>query len=132
MKDRNPAKPFIDVKSYAGYCRRNYPRHKIVVASQLVIGNHVEIVKVTDISHGGCHILATHPTNTEGAISISFLKKSSVNSYDLCTPVHGRVVHVHKRTNGYSYNVDFRGALFNEHGVQDIIDGYLAKKINNS
>ena len=130
MKDHNPAKPFIDVKAYQGYCRRNYPRYKVIVAAQLILGDLHEIVKVTDVSHGGCHILSTHPPNTEGAISLAFLKRNSGDSYTLCTPVHGRVVHVHKRTHGYSSNVDFRGALFSEHGVQDIIDEHLAKKLN--
>lgn len=128
MKDLNPVKPFIDVKSYEGYCRRNYPRFKTTVIAQLILGEIEEIVKVTDISHGGCHLLSTHQPNTEGAISISFLKKENGSDYILCTPVHGRVVHVHKRSNNFSSNVDFRGALFSEHGVQDIIDEHLAKK----
>jgi len=130
MKDHNLAKPFIDVKAYEGYCRRNYPRFKTVVAAQLILADIHEIVKVTDISHGGCHILSAHQPNTEGNISLSFLKKNSGDSYMLCTPVNGRVVHVHERTKMFSSNIDFRGALFNEHGVQDIIDQHLAKKLN--
>ena len=128
MKDDNPVKPFIDVKSYSGYCRRNYPRIKTVVVAKLILGDLDEMVKVSDISHGGCHVLSTHPLNAEAAISLSFLKRENDDTYGLCTPVHGRVVHVHKRTHGFSSNIDFRGALFSEHGVQDIIDEHLAKK----
>ena len=128
MKDLNPIKPFVDVKTYEGYCRRNYPRYKAVVIAQLVLADIQEIVKVTDISHGGCHFLSVHQPNTEGAISLSFLKREAGDEYVICTPVYGRVVHVHKRTANYSSNIDFRGALFSEHGVQDIIDEHLAKR----
>lgn len=118
---------FIDSKHYRGDDRRAYPRYKIIVPAQLQYNETDEVVKVTDLSHGGCHILLTTLLNVQNAIKLSFFVGQAGGTYTLGTPIHGRVVHIHKRSHGYSANIDFRGALFAEHGVEDIIQAQMHK-----
>jgi len=118
---------FIDTKNYRGDDRRNQPRHKIIVPVQIQYNEADEVVKVTNLSHGGCHLLLDSLLNVRNSIKLSFFVGQAGGTYTLGTAIHGRVVHVHKRTHGYSANIDFRGVLFAEHGVEDIIQSYLKK-----
>ena len=128
MKDHNPTKQFITTATYEGYCRRDIPRYGCLVPAALTANEQESIVKVINIGHGGCKIVAPNSLNTQGTISLTFFRPCTENDYKECVPIHGRVIHVHQKKKLYVINIDFKGILFDEHGIQSIIDSELSKK----
>lgn len=131
MKDHNPPKVFIHTKMYEGYCRRATTRYSCLAPASLSFNNNQYIVKVLNISHGGCKFAGTQNVNTQGTISLTFYRPCDDNEFKECIPIHGRVIHVHKKKSLYIVNIDFKGILFHEHGVQDIIDESERKESKN-
>ena len=122
MNQNNPAKDFITTKTFEGYCRRSSTRYSVLIPASLEFNEYNSIVKVLNISHGGCKIAKSENLNTQGTISMTFYKPCNEEGFKECIPIHGRVIHVHKKNSLYIVNIDFKGILFNEHGIQDIID----------
>ena len=122
MKENNPTKMFIETKTFEGYCRRNTPRYGVLIPASMRFNENDFIVKVLNISHGGCKFAGVENVNTQGTISMTFYKPCNEEGFKECIPIHGRVIHVHKKKALYVVNIDFKGILFNEHGIQDIID----------
>ena len=131
MKDLNPTKKFITTTNYEGYCRREIPRYGCLVPATLTFNEKESIVKVLNIGHGGCKIAMSNSLNTQGTVSLTFFRPCDENDYKECVPIHGRVIHVHKKKNLYIINIDFKGILFDEHGIESIIKNELDKQKNN-
>lgn len=120
MKDK--ARAFIDVQSYEGYCRREYPRYKINIPVFIFHNNEQHTAKVKNISYGGCLLVTDFLLNTQSSISIQFLIKNDAGDFTPTANLHSRIVHVHKKHERFLINASFKGALFEEHGIQQIID----------
>ena len=124
--DRNVTM-FIDSRDYRGDDRRETPRYRIHVPAELEFQDRNEVVRVNNLSYGGCAYHGTLLVNTQATVSMKFFKKIEDSKYVQCVPIHGRVIHVHKResSEGYSVCIDFKGILFQEHGIEAIIEDYL-------
>ena len=119
----NPAKMFVDNTTYRGDCRRSKPRYKVLVPATLVERDkEPEMVKVVNIGHGGCKFVGHNLVNTQGSVSMQFYLHCSENEWRAATPIHGRVIHVHQKNDLYIVNVDFKGSIFHEHGIEQLIE----------
>lgn len=119
----NPAKMFIDNSSYRGDCRRNTSRFKVLVPATMQQPEHQpEMVKVINIGHGGCKFIGHTLVNTQGSISLQFYLHCDENEWRAATPIHGRVVRVHSKNELFVVNVDFKGSIFHEHGIEQLIE----------
>jgi hypothetical protein len=57
------------------------------------------------------------------------LSEANADELIVCSPIHALVVRSHHTANDhYIVNVDFRGALFHEHGIEHLIE--LHKQAN--
>ena len=118
---------FVDSKHYRGDCRRHHRRYSVVLPATLVYNENEGVVKVLDISMGGCKMVANSHCSPHAKISMTFYIPSEANAEELvaCSPIHALVVRSHHTsTDHYIINVDFRGALFYEHGVDKLIEIY--------
>lgn len=120
----NPAKMFVDNSHYRGDCRRQYPRYKIITpATCIEADKKPEMVKVVNLGMGGCKFVGHSLVNTQASISMQFYTHSDDDEWRACVPIHGRVIHVHsKGDDHYIVNLDFKGTLFAEHGIEELIN----------
>lgn len=127
MKEHNPAIKFIDTTHYKGDDRRrqeNLPRVPCLVPITIDDESPKKepfYGKCINICHGGGKIFTHELVNQQSLIKITFYLQKG-DDFHACTPITGRVVHVHKKGSNYIVNVDFRGAVFHEHGIQELID----------
>ena len=127
MKDNNPAVIFIDSEHYKGDDRRrqeNLPRVSCLVPVTIADESPSKepfYGKCLNISHGGAKIFTHELINQQSLLKITFYLQRG-DDFVSCTPISGRVVHVHRKGTNYVVNVDFRGAIFHEHGIQELID----------
>lgn len=127
FKNDSSVTMFIDSRDYRGDDRRETTRHRIHVPAELEFRERNEVVRVHNLSYGGCAYHGTLLVNTQATVSMQFFKKIEDGKYVQCVPIHGRVIHVHKRehSQGYSVCIDFKGILFQEHGIEAIIEDHL-------
>ena len=120
---------FIDNSRYRGDDRRMSKRVKALIPATLHAAGAEEIVKIVDISEGGCAWVGHLLVNVQATVSLQFYNQTE-EGYVSCQPIHGRVVHVHKKENKNSYliNCDFKGILFEEHGVRQLIEANTKRK----
>ena len=127
MKEHNPAVKFIDTPHYKGDDRRrqeNLPRVSCLVPVTIDDESPEKkpfYGKCLNISHGGGKIFTHELVNTSSLLKITFYLQRG-DDFISCTPITGRVVHVHRKGDNYIVNVDFRGAVFYEHGIQELIE----------
>ena len=127
MKEHNPAVKFIDTTHYKGDDRRrqeNLPRVPCLVPITIDDESPKKepfYGKCINICHGGGKISTHELVNQQSLLKITFYLQRG-DDFHACTPITGRVVHVHKKGNNYVVNIDFRGAVFHEHGIQELID----------
>jgi hypothetical protein len=117
---------YIQTSKYEGIDRRQSPRTKIKVVSKLLVNDVESWVPVVNLSHGGCKAIITFQINPQGVIAMQFLKKEN-NTFKEMTPVHGRVITTHKREKTFHTHIDFKGALFVEHGIDGLINEWRGK-----
>ena len=124
----NSTTMFIDNVNYRGDDRRATKRVKTVIPATLSFAEAEEIVKVIDLSEGGCLWGGHLAVNVQATVSLQFYLHKP-EGYVSCTPIHGRVVHVHKKENKNSFmiNCDFKGIVFEEHGIRKLIEESLEK-----
>ena len=70
-------------------------------------------------------MIANNHCSPHAKISMTFYTPSEANAEELiaCSPIHALVVRSHHTaTDHYIINVDFRGALFHEHGIEQLIE----------
>ena len=120
----NSAKMFVDNSNYRGDCRRNYPRYKIITPATLIDAEKKpEMVKVVNLGFGGCKFVGHTLVNTQASASMQFYLQSDDDDWKSCVPIHGRVIRVHsKDENTFIVNLVFKGALFAEHGIEQLIN----------
>ena len=97
----------------------------VIMAVQAIYNGNEGVVKVLDISMGGCKMVANSHCSPHATISMTFYIPSEANAEELvaCSPIHALVVRSHHTSKDhYIINVDFRGALFHEHGVEKLIE----------
>ena len=134
-REHNPVVPYIDTKHYQGDCRRhqqNLPRIPLVVPASVDVGDPTKdpfMVKVLNIAHGGCYFHSNNLLNHSGLVTLTFYIQRG-REFTAATPITGRIVHVHHKGESYHVNCDFRGAIHQEHGIQELIE--LHSKIANN
>lgn len=132
MKDHNPAVKFIDTTHYKGDDRRrqeNLPRVSCLIPVTIDDESPEKkpfYGKCLNISHGGGKLVSHELINQQSLVKITFYLHRG-EDFVSCTPITGRVVHVHRKGNNFVANIDFRGAVFYEHGIQELIDLNLKK-----
>jgi hypothetical protein len=117
---------YVQTKLYDGIDRRQSARTKVKVVARLIVNEREAWVPVANISHGGCKAIIPFLINPQGVIAMQFLKRED-NTFKEMTPIHGRVIGIHKKQNSYHTNIDFKGALFEEHGIADLITEWQSK-----
>ena len=119
---------FVDSKHYRGDDRRQYKRFNVSLPAKLIYNEAEKIVKVLDLSMGGCRMVVNEHCNPQSNISMIFYTPSlaKVGGFEACVPVYAKVVHSHhyETREHFIINVDFRGALFHEHGVEQLIKNH--------
>ena len=63
---------FVDSKHYRGDCRRHQKRYPVVLPATLVYNENEGVVKVLDISMGGCKMVANSHCSPHAKISMTF------------------------------------------------------------
>ncbi len=132
MKDHNPAVKFIDTTHYKGDDRRrqeNLPRVSCLIPVTIDDESPEKkpfYGKCLNISHGGGKLVSHELINQQSLVKITFYLQRG-GDFVSCTPITGRIVHVHRKGNNFVANIDFRGAVFYEHGIQELIDLNLKK-----
>jgi len=127
MKDHNHIVKYIDTPGYRGDDRRrpeNSPRVPCMVPVTVddeSPDKEPYYGKVMNIGHGGCKLFTHELVNQSALLKITFYLQRG-EDFHKCTPITGRVVHVHGKGSNYVVNVDFRGAIHYEHGIQELID----------
>ena len=84
---------FIDNSRYRGDDRRTTKRVKALIPATLHAAGAEEIVKIVDISEGGCAWVGHLLVNVQATVSLQFYNQTE-EGYVSCQPIHGRVVHV--------------------------------------
>ena len=126
----SPPSMFIDNASYRGDDRRATRRVKTVIPAMLMYGDKEEFVKVVDLSEGGCAWIGHLLVNVQATVSMQFYLHTE-EGYFSCQPIHGRIVHVHRKEKSkekYLINCDFKGIVFEEHGISKLIEQHKLKK----
>ena len=118
----------VQTNKYDGLERRQNPRVKTKVLAKLIHNDSEDWVTVINISHGGCRMVTNQKVNPQGTISLKFLHHLSEKEYKEMAPIHGRVIGVHKRHELYHTNIDFKGALFAEHGIDALYEEWANKQ----
>ena len=132
MKDHNPVVKFIDTRHYKGDDRRrqeNLPRVSCLIPVTIDDESPEKkpfYGKCLNISHGGGKLVSHELINQQSLVKITFYLQRG-GDFVSCTPITGRIVHVHRKGNNFVANIDFRGAVFYEHGIQELIDLNLKK-----
>lgn len=125
---KNDVVRYIDSKHYRGDDRRQYRRINVSLPAKFIHSQDEKIVKVLDLSMGGCRMMASEHCNPQSHISLIFYTPSLAKEgeFEACFPIFAKIVHSHHHlTKGYFIiNVDFRGALFHEHGVEQLIKNH--------
>lgn len=123
---------FVDSKYYRGNCRRIQDRYEVKGPVKLNYNEEDQMVKLSNLSRGGCRLIANHHCRPQANIHLTFLIPSQINQKQLQvqSPILARVVRSHQTPHdNYIINIQFRGALLNNHGVDELIGRNLDKKL---
>jgi len=123
---------FVDSKYYRGNCRRIQDRYEVKGPVKLNYNEEDQMVKLSNLSRGGCRLIANHHCRPQANIHLTFLIPSKINQKQLQvqSPILARVVRSHQTPHdNYIINIQFRGALLNNHGVDELIGRNLDKKL---
>ena len=101
MKEHNPAVKFIDTTHYKGTTGEDKKISKstlVLFRSQLMMNHQKEPFygKCINICHGGGKISTHELVNQQSLLKITFYLQRG-DDFHACTPITGRVVHVHKK-----------------------------------
>ena len=118
----------VQTKNYDGIDRRQTRRIKTKVLARIIEPNNgrESWVPITNLSHGGCKAILPFQLNPQGVVALQFLKHEG-NTFKEMTPIHGRIIGIHKRQKSYHTNIDFKGALFEEHGIEHLMQEWQDK-----
>lgn len=124
---------YVQTDKYDGLERRQHNRHSVTEVAEITYNDRSEYCKIQNLSHGGCRLISKSKFNPHGLLTISFLKEGTYDKFEKCLPLHGRVIGVHssKSHKYYHYNIDFKGTLFQEHGVDKLIESYQTQGETN-
>jgi hypothetical protein len=123
---------FVDSKHYRGNCRRIQDRYDVKGSVRLNYNEQDRMVKLSNLSRGGCRLIASHHYSPNASFYLTFLTPSRINTKHLLvrSPILARVVRLHQTPNNhYIINVQFRGSLLGTHGVDELIEKNIDKKI---
>ena len=131
-KDHNPIVPNVSTHTYEGLCRRKPSDIRFSVLEVCLVDDENPdedpyIAKCTNLSDGGCKIISQNPLNKSSIVMISFYHHEG-EEIIANVPITAKVVDVHQLKNKmYRINLDTRGSVFQEHGVERILLGYAKK-----
>ena len=127
-KEHNPAVKYIETKTYEGDDRRGLQNSPRVPCLEPVSIDDEDpktrpfIGKAVNIGPGGAKILLHEVLNKSSIVMVTFYKHVG-EDFEPCVPLTGKVAHVHARRDGWFVaNIDFRGAVYHEHGVETIMN----------
>jgi len=124
---------YVQNERYDGLERRQHPRFSVSEVAEVNYNELFDLCKIQNLSHGGCKLISKNKFNPHGLLTISFLKENQHEKYEKCLPLHGRIIGVHssKSHKYYHYNIDFKGTLFHEHGIDTLIESYQTQGETN-
>jgi hypothetical protein len=123
---------FVDSKHYRGDCRRTQDRFEVKGSVKMNFNEQDMVAKLSNLSRGGCRLVANHHCRPQASIYLTFLIPSKINQRQLQvrSPILARVVRSHHTPHDhYIINIQFRGALLRIHGVDELIEQNLDKKL---
>jgi len=133
-REHNPVIPNVNIPTYTGLCRRKPGDIRFSVLEVCLIDDEDPkedpyIAKCTNLSDGGCKIISQSPLNKSAIIMINFYHHEN-EEIIANTPMTAKVADVHQLKNKmYRINLDMRGSVFADHGVERILLGYAKKLI---
>ena len=123
---------FVDSKHYRGNCRRIQDRFEVKGSVKLNYNDQDQMVKLSNLSRGGCRLISKSHCSPQANVHLTFLVPSKIHQQQLQvqSPILARIVRSHHTPHDhYIINIQFRGALLNEHGVDKLIEENLDKKL---
>ena len=123
---------FVDSKYYRGNCRRIQDRFEVKGSVNLNYNDKDQMVKLSNLSRGGCRLISETHCSPQASVHLTFLVPSKIHRQQLQvqSPILARVVRSHHTQHDhYIINIQFRGTLLNEHGVDKLIEQNLDKKL---
>ena len=123
---------FVDSKYYRGNCRRIQDRFEVKGSVNLNYNEQDQMVKLSNLSRGGCRLISKNHCSPQASVHLTFLVPSKIHRQQLQvqSPILARVVRSHHTQHDhYIINIQFRGTLLNEHGVDKLIEQNLDKNV---
>ena len=123
---------FVDSKHYRGDCRRTQERFEVKGSVKMNFNEQDMVAKLSNLSRGGCRLVANHHCRPQANIYLTFLIPSKIHQKQLQvrSQILARVVRSHHTPHDhYIINIQFRGALLRIHGVDELIEQNLDKKL---
>ena len=105
--------------------KRENDRYRILTPAELMFNEKHEFVRIINLSYGGCQYLGTTKIPARSRINMTFFNRNDEGHYIGCSPIHGQVLNIIKRENYLSVNVDFKGIVYKEHGIEELIMRHL-------